>query len=49
MEDRRVAYRYKLPLPVIVKRLPLDEAVGELHATTRAVSTSGVYFTSPAA
>ena len=46
MEDRRVAYRYKLPLPVIVKRLPLHEAPAELHAMTRDVSTSGVYFTS---
>jgi hypothetical protein len=44
MEERRVAHRYKLPLPVIVKRLPLD--AGELHVTTRDVSTSGVYFTS---
>ena len=46
MEDRRVAHRYKLPLPVIVKRLPLREAPAELHAMTRDVSTSGVYFTS---
>jgi hypothetical protein len=46
MEERRVAHRYKLPLPVIVKRLPLEDAPGEMHVTTRDVSTSGVYFTS---
>ena len=46
MEERRVAHRYKLPLPVIVKRLPLEVAPGEIHVTTRDVSTSGVYFTS---
>jgi hypothetical protein len=46
MEERRVAHRYKLPLPVIVKRLPLQAAPGEIHVTTRDVSTSGVYFTS---
>ena len=46
MEERRIAHRYKLPLPVIVKRLPLDAAPGEIHVTTRDVSTSGVYFTS---
>ena len=46
MEERRVAHRYKLPLPVIVKRLPLEAAPGEIHVTTRDVSTSGVYFTS---
>jgi hypothetical protein len=46
MEDRRIAYRYKLPLPVIVKRLPLDAAPSELHVTTRDVSTGGLYFTS---
>jgi len=46
MEERRVAHRYKLPLPVIVKRLPLETAPGEIHVTTRDVSTSGVYFTS---
>jgi PilZ domain len=46
MEERRVAHRYKLPLAVVVKRLPLDDAPGELRVTTRDVSTSGVYFTS---
>jgi PilZ domain len=46
MEERRVAHRYKLPLAVIVKRLPLETAPGEIHVTTRDVSTSGIYFTS---
>jgi hypothetical protein len=46
MEERRVAHRYKLPLPVVVKRLPLNATLGEIHVTTRDVSTSGVYFTS---
>jgi hypothetical protein len=46
MEERRVAHRYKLPLPVIVKRLPLGAAPDEIRVTTRDVSTSGVYFTS---
>jgi len=46
MEERRVAHRYKLPLPVIVKSLPQDTVAGELRVTTRDVSTSGVYFTS---
>lgn len=46
MEDRRIAHRYRLPLPVVVKRLLLHEAPSELHAMTRDVSTSGVYFTS---
>ena len=46
MEERRVAHRYRLPLPVTVKRLPLDAAPGEIRVTTRDVSTSGVYFTS---
>jgi hypothetical protein len=46
MEERRVAHRYKLPLPVIVKRLPLNAAPGEIRVTTRDVSTGGVYFTS---
>jgi len=46
MEERRIAHRYKLPLPVIVKRLPLDAAPSEFRVTTRDVSTSGVYFTS---
>jgi hypothetical protein len=46
MEERRVAHRYKLPLPVIVKRLSLGAAPGEIRVTTRDVSTSGVYFTS---
>lgn len=46
MKERRVAHRYKLPLPVIVKRLPLEPPAGEMHVTTRDVSTGGVYFTS---
>ena len=46
MEERRVAHRYQLPLPVIVKRLPFDAMPGEIHVTTRDVSTGGVYFTS---
>ena len=46
MEDRRVAYRYRLPLAVVVRRLPLDQGPGEHQAMTRDVSTSGVYFTS---
>jgi len=46
MEERRVAHRYKLPLAVIVKRLPLEVAPDEMRVTTRDVSTSGVYFTS---
>jgi hypothetical protein len=46
MEERRIAHRYKLPLPVVVKCLPLREGSDALHATTRDVSTSGVYFTS---
>ena len=45
MEERRVAHRYKLPLPVIVKRLPLEAAPNEIRVTTRDVSTGGVYFT----
>ena len=46
MEERRVAHRYKLPLAIIVRRLSLDAGTGEMHLTTRDVSTSGVYFTS---
>ncbi len=46
MEERRVAHRYKLPLAVIVKRLPLEVAPDEMRVTTRDVSTCGVYFTS---
>jgi PilZ domain-containing protein len=46
MEERRVAHRYKLPLPVIVKRLSLNTGADEIRVTTRDVSTSGVYFTS---
>ena len=44
MEERRVAHRYKLPLATIVKRLSLDDASEEIRATTRDVSTSGIYF-----
>jgi hypothetical protein len=44
MEERRLAHRYKLPLPTIVKRLPPEAAPPALHVTTRDVSTSGVYF-----
>jgi hypothetical protein len=43
MEDRRVTHRYKLPLAVTV--LPLGGGPSEIHATTRDVSTTGVYFT----
>jgi c-di-GMP-binding flagellar brake protein YcgR len=46
MEERRLAHRYKLPLPVLIKRLPLDTLAGEMRVTTRDVSTTGVYFTS---
>jgi hypothetical protein len=46
MEERRLAHRYKLPLPAVIKTLPLGAAEGELRVTTRDVSTSGVYFTS---
>jgi hypothetical protein len=46
MEERRVAHRYKLPLPVIIKRIPLNVERDEVHVVTRDVSTSGVYFTS---
>lgn len=46
MEERRVAYRYKVPLPVVVKRLLLGAEQAEMHVTTRDVSTSGLYFTS---
>ena len=46
MEERRVAYRYKLPLAVVVKRLPLAAATDEMHVTSRDISTTGVYFTS---
>jgi hypothetical protein len=46
MEERRVAHRYKLPLPVSVKLVPADAGSRELHVTARDVSTGGVYFTS---
>jgi hypothetical protein len=46
MKERRVAYRYKLPLHVVIKPLPFANESGALHAMTRDVSTTGVYFTS---
>jgi hypothetical protein len=46
MEERRIAYRYKLLLPVVVKRLSPDAEQAEMHVTTRDVSTGGLYFTS---
>jgi PilZ domain len=46
MEERRGARRYKVPLPVVVKRLPLNATLREIQAMTRDVSTGGVYFTS---
>ena len=46
MEERRGAHRYKLPLPVVVKRLPLDVTLPEIHVVARDVSVSGIYFTS---
>jgi c-di-GMP-binding flagellar brake protein YcgR len=46
MEERRIAYRYKVPLSVVVKRLSPGAEQAEMHVTTRDVSTSGLYFTS---
>ena len=46
MAERRIAHRYKLPLPLAIKRLPVDPLAGEMHVTTRDVSTGGLYFTS---
>jgi hypothetical protein len=45
MEERRVAHRYKVPLPISVRLLQSSAAPGELHVITRDVSTSGIYFT----
>ena len=46
MEERRLAHRYKMPLPISVRMLSSHAAPGELRVTTRDVSTSGIYFTS---
>jgi hypothetical protein len=46
MEERRVAHRYRVPLPASIRLLQPSATPGELHATTRDVSTSGIYFTS---
>jgi hypothetical protein len=46
MEERRAAHRYKLPLGLAVRRLPISKESGIAHARTRNVSTHGLYFIS---
>ena len=43
MTERRVARRYDLSLPVIV-RMPTERTVGARNAKTRDISTRGLYF-----
>ena len=45
MEERRISHRYRVPLPISVRLLPPNAAPGELHVTSRDVSTGGIYFT----
>ena len=45
MEERRVAHRYRVPLPTSNRLLQPSAAPGELHVITRDVSTGGIYFT----
>ena len=44
MEDRRIARRYDLSLPVIV-RSPIDREVASWAGKTREISDRGIYFT----
>ena len=44
MTERRVARRYDLSLPVII-RIPLDREGQSCNGKTRDISTRGVYFT----
>ena len=44
MTERRMARRYDLSLPVIV-RLPVNREPGSHNGQTRDISTRGVYFT----
>ena len=46
MEERRVAHRYRVPLPTSIRLIQSGPTPGELHVITRDVSTSGIYFTS---
>ena len=44
MQDRRIARRYDLSLPVIV-RAPIDKEAASWTGKTRDISRRGVYFT----
>lgn len=46
MPERRAAPRYRLPLPMAIKRTPASEQFDILHGRTNDISTSGVCFTS---
>lgn len=45
MEERRVAHRYRVPLPISIRLLQSGPTPGEFHVITRDVSTGGIYFT----
>jgi hypothetical protein len=46
MEERRAARRYRLPVKVEVRCVPIGKESELLHARIEDVSTQGLYFTS---
>jgi hypothetical protein len=46
MQERRAARRYRLPLKVEVRRVPMAKELEVLCARLEDVSTQGLYFTS---
>ena len=46
MEERRTARRYRLPLTVEIRCVPMAKESEPLHGRMKDVSTHGLYFTS---
>ena len=45
MRERRAAQRYRLDLPIVVRRVPTLGENDVLHGETRNISAGGMYFT----
>jgi hypothetical protein len=45
MRERRAAHRYKLVLPIVVRRTPTLTEADLFYGRTHDISTSGLYFT----
>ena len=45
MRERRAAERYRLNVPIVVRRVPIPLETEALYGKTHNISTRGIYFT----